>query len=160
MVNPVRLGNWAPVGQRHPLVVPGWVQGVLLPKLGWPKSVSQFQFLFSHLLVLSFVPAFVIGLANVRFRQKVAAYVWLVASAILAYKFLTFPTASVFQSHAMSAFHRYFGGEFLIPEYRNWQEFWSVTASNADMERGMTQLHFTAPFYASTLVWGTASQHG
>src|SRR6266853_607149 len=99
----------------------GWVQGVLLPKLGWPKSVSQFQFLFSHLLVLSFVPAFVTGLANVRFRQKVAAYVWLVPSAILAYKLLTFPTASVFQSHAMSAFHRYFVGGFLISEYRNWQ---------------------------------------
>jgi len=126
----------------------GWVQGVLLPKLGRPKSVSQFQFLFSHLLVLSFVPAFVTGLANVRFKQEVAAYVWLVPSAILAYKFLTLPTASVFQSHAMSAFHQYFGGEFLIPEYRNWQEFWPIAASNADMERGMAQLHFTAPFYA------------
>ena len=126
----------------------GWAQSVLLPKLGWPKSVSQFQFLFSHLLVLSFVPAFVAGLANVRLRQKVAAYVWLVPSAILAYKLLTYPTVSVFQSRAMSAFHQYFEGGFLIPEYRNWQEFWSVTASNADMERGMAQLHFTAPFYA------------
>jgi hypothetical protein len=80
--------------------------------------------------------------------EKVAAYVWLVPGAILAYKLLTFPTVSVLQGHAMSAFHQYFGGGFLIPEYRNCQEFWSVTASNADMERGMAQLHFTAPFYA------------
>lgn len=126
----------------------GWVRGSLLPVLGWPKSISQFQFLFSHLLVLSAVPAFLAGLANVRFRQNVVAYVWLVPTVILAYKFLTFPTVSVFQSHASSAFHQYFGGGFLIPEYRNWQEFWSIATSNADLERGMAQLHITAPFYA------------
>ena len=126
----------------------GWVQGFLLPKLGFPKSVSQLEVLFSHLLVLSFVPAFATGLVNVRFRQKVVAYVWLVPSLILAYKLLTFPTASVLQSHASAAFHHYFGGGFLIPEYRNWQEFWSIATSSAVMERGMAQLHFTAPFYA------------
>ena len=128
----------------------GWVQRSLLPELGWPKSVSGFQFLFSHLLVLSFVPAFVTGLANVRLRQKVVAYVWLVPGVLLGYKLVTFPTTSVFQSfqsHASSALHQYFGGGFLIPDFRNWQEFWSTTV-NADAMRGMEQLHFTAPFYA------------
>ena len=130
----------------------GWVQGSLLPVLGWPKSVSAFQFLFSHLFALSFVPAFAIALANVRFKQNVVAFVWLVPTLVLCYKLLTFPTASVFQtfqSHASSAFHHYFGGGFSIPEYRNWQEFWSsMTMANADVGRGMEQMHFTAPFYA------------
>lgn len=33
---------------------------------------------------------------------------------ILAYKFVTFPTPSVLQSHFSAAFHQYFGGEFVI----------------------------------------------
>jgi hypothetical protein len=126
----------------------GWVQGSMLPLLGWPKSVSQFQFLFSHILALSFVPGFFAALANVRFKQNVVAYVWLVPALVLSYKVLTFPTVSVLQSHASSALHHYFGGGFSIPEYRNWQEFWSITTANPDMERGMGQMHFTAPFYA------------
>jgi hypothetical protein len=126
----------------------GWFQGFLLPALVWPKSESQFQFLFSHVFAFSFVPAFLISLANVRFKQNVVAYVWLVPTMILSYKLLTFTTPSVLQNHASSAFHQYFGGGFSIPEYRNWQEFWSITASSADMERGLAQMRFTAPFYA------------
>lgn len=126
----------------------GWFQGSLLPMLGWPKSESQFQFLFSHILAFSFVPAFLIALTNVRFKQTVVAYVWLVPTIILSFKLLTFSTPSIFQSHASSTFHQYFGGGFSIPEYRNLQEFWSIAASNADMERGLVQMRFTAPFYA------------
>jgi len=41
-----------------------------------------------------------------------------------------------------------FWGRVLIPEYRDWHDFWSIVASNPDMTRGMAQLSFTAPFYA------------
>ena len=70
---------------------------------------------------------------NVRFKQNVVAYVWVVPTLILSYKVLTFPTVSVFQSHAFSVFHYYFGGGFSISEYRNWQEFWSIARVNADI---------------------------
>jgi hypothetical protein len=67
---------------------------------------------------------------------------------ILAYKLLTFPAPSVFHSQFSSAFHQYFGGGFLIPEFRDWHDFWTLVRSNPDMMRGKAQLDFTAPFYA------------
>ena len=112
-------------------------------------SSSQFEFLFSHLLAFSFVPAFLAGLVNARFKHRVAQFVWLVPAAILAYKLATFPAPSVLQSHQLSAaFHQYFGGGFLISEFRDWHDFWSIVDSNPDMARGMAQMTYTAPFYA------------
>ena len=126
----------------------GWTRERLLPFLRQPTSSGGFEFLFSHLFAFSFIPAFFSGLMNARFRHKVAEYVWLVPTTILVYKFATFAAPSVLQSHFSGAFHEYFGGGFLIPEYRDWREFWSIAGSNPDMARGMIQLKFTAPFYA------------
>jgi len=56
---------------------------------------------------------------------------------------------SVLAVQPWSAFHQYFGGGFLIPEYRSWQELWLITQSSPDMIRGMAQHTFTAPFYAA-----------
>jgi hypothetical protein len=113
-----------------------------------PSSSGRFEFLFSHILALSFIPAFLSGLINVRYRHKAAQFVWLVPAAILAYKFATFPAPSVMQSQFPAAFHQYFGGGFLVPEFKNWQDLFSIAGSNNDMTRGMAQLSFTAPFYA------------
>jgi hypothetical protein len=126
----------------------GWTRGTLLPLLQHPTSSSSFEFLFSHVLAFSFVPAFAAGLINARFKHRVAQFVWLVPTVILAYKFLTFPNPSVFQSQFSAAFHQYFGGGFLIPEFRDWHEFWAIVGSNSDTTRGRAQLDFTAPFYA------------
>jgi hypothetical protein len=126
----------------------GWTRGTLLPLLQRPTSSSSFEFLFSHLLVFSFVPAFAVGLINARFKHKAAQFVWLVPTVILVYKFLTFPAPSVFHSQFSSAFHQYFGGGFLIREFRDWHDFWTLVRSNPDMMRGKAQLDFTAPFYA------------
>ena len=134
------------------LIVPwlaGWTRNILLPILQHPSPSGRFEFAYSHILGFSFIPAFLLGLINARFRRKAAQFVWLVPAAILAYKFLTFPSPSVFQSQFSAAFHQYFGGGFVIPEFRSWQEFFSIATSNADMTRGMVQLRFTAPFYAS-----------
>jgi hypothetical protein len=94
----------------------GWTRGRMLPLLEIrTTSSSQFEFLFSHLLAFSFVPAFLAGLVNARFKHRVAQFVWLVPAAILAYKLATFPAPSVLQSHQLSAaFHQYFGGGFRI----------------------------------------------
>lgn len=128
----------------------GWTRGRLLPFLHISStSSSQFEFFFSHLLAFSFVPAFLTGLANARFKHKAAEFVWAVPTVILAYKLITFSTVtSVLRSQSSSAFHQYFGGGFLIPEYRDWQDFWRIARSNPDMIRGMAQHSFTAPFYA------------
>jgi|SRR5215469_1232269 len=126
----------------------GWTRGVLLPLLHYPTTSSTFQFFFSHLIAFSFVPAFLTGLANARFKHRVAEYVWLVPVAVLTYKFATFPAPSVFQSRFDAAVHQYFAGGFLISEYHDWHEFWSIVASNSDTLRGMAQLRYTAPVYA------------
>jgi hypothetical protein len=128
----------------------GWTRGWLLPVLQRPTSSSSFQFLFSHIFAFSFIPAFLIGLVNARWRHKVAHFVWVVPAVILAYKFVTFPAPSVLQSHShfSAAFHQYFGGAFVIREFSDWEDLWSLVGGNADMSRGMAQLKFTAPFYA------------
>src|SRR5580658_8150551 len=124
----------------------GWTRGTLLPLLQRPTSSSRYEFLFSHLFAFSFVPAVVVGLVNARFKHKAAQFVWVVPTAILAYKFLTFPAPSVFPSQFSAAFHRYFEGGFLIPEFRDWHDFWAMVGP--DMMRGRVQLYFTASFYA------------
>jgi hypothetical protein len=133
------------------LIVPwliGWTHNRLLPTLQHPSRSGRFEFAYSHILAFSFVPAFVLGLINARFRRNAAQFVWLVPAAILANKFVTFPSPSVFQRQFSAAFHQYFAGGFVMPEFRSWQEFASIVTSNADMTRGMAQIRFTAPFYA------------
>jgi hypothetical protein len=139
------------VAQFCPAWLAGFTRGKLLPHLQIAStSSSQFEFFFSHLFVFSVVPGFLAGLLNGISKHKVAAFVWVVPSAILAYKLLTFSAAtSVLQGESSSAFHQYFGGGFLIPEYRDWQDFWRIASSNPDVLRGMAQSTFTAPFYTA-----------
>lgn len=128
----------------------GWTRGKLLPLLQIPStSSSAFEFDFSHLFAFSFIPAFLAAFTNVRFKHRVAEFVWVVPAVILAYKLATFSAStSVLAGQSSSAFHQYFEGGFLIPEYRDWQEFWEIVRENPDMMRGMDQAHYTAPFYA------------
>jgi hypothetical protein len=127
----------------------GWTRGTALPLLLQHSTPSsRFEFLYSHLLALSFVPAFFAGLINARFKHKAAQFVWLVPTMILAYKFATFPAPSVLQSQLAAAIHQYFGDGFTIGEFQNWREFWDIVRFNSDMMRGMAQMQYTAPFYA------------
>jgi hypothetical protein len=125
-----------------------WTRDTLLPLLQHPSSSGRFEYLYSHLFGFSFVPGFVAGLVNARFRHRAAQFVWLLPAVILAYKFVMFPSPSVLQGQLSAAFHQYFGGGFMIPDFRNWHDFWAIAGSNSDMTRGLAQLEFTAPFYA------------
>ena len=127
----------------------GWTRGTLLPLLQQPTNSGRFEFLFSHILAFSFIPAFFCGLLDARFKHTAAQFVWIVPTLILAYNYLTFPAPSVFASQSSGAFHYYFGGCFLVPEFRNFHEMFQIAGSNSDMTRGMAQLKFTAPFYAA-----------
>lgn len=130
-----------------PIELSAWTRNTLLPLLQHPTSSGSFEFLFSNLLAFTFIPASLIGLINVRLRHKAAEFVWVVPALILIYKIVTFPASSVLQNQHGGAFHHYFGGGFLIPEFRDWRDFWSIVATNPDMTRGMDQLKFAAPFY-------------
>jgi len=125
-----------------------WTRDTLLPFLQHPSSSGRFEYLYSHLFVFSFIPGFVAGLVNARFRHKAAQFVWLLPAVMLAYKFRTFPSPSVLQGQGSAAFHQYFAGGFTIPDFRNWHEFLSIAGSNSDMARGRAQTNFTAPVYA------------
>jgi len=119
----------------------------LLPILRMPSTDGDFQFGFTHLLAFSSVPAFLLGLINAQYRHKGALLVWTVPVIVLGYKFATFPT-SLFQPHFQAAFHHYFGGNFLIPEYHSYRELFEIAGANPDMQRGMDQHQITAPAYA------------
>lgn len=126
----------------------GWTLGTLLPIFGLGLHLNRFEFLFSHLLSLSSVPAFCTGLANARFRHSAAQFVWIIPTLVLIYKLATFSsTDSVLFGDPLSRFHYYFSGNFLIPDYHTWKEFWLI-AGSLDMTRGVDQLLFTGPFYA------------
>jgi WD40-like Beta Propeller Repeat len=134
----------------------GFIRARLLPLLQLTTTSSgQLEFFFSHLFIFSVVLGFLVGLLNGRPEQRMAEFVWIVPSAILAYKLLTFSTVgSALQSQSSSAFHHYFGGGFLIPEYRDWRDFWRIAESNPDVIRGLAQATVTAPFYDSGDVFG------
>jgi hypothetical protein len=68
--------------------------------------------------------------------------------SFLAYKFITFPT-SAFQNRFEAGFHYFFAGSFLIGEFHNFTELFSVVAANPEAIRGMDQFRFTGPFYAA-----------
>jgi hypothetical protein len=125
----------------------GRVHDLLLSSSGDPGE-SQFQFLFSHLLALSFIPGFLAGLVSFKYRHTIALFVWVVPGVILAYQFYAFP-ASALESHTAVAYHEYFGGDFMIPEYQNYRDLFVIASTNADLLRGVEQVRFTAPFYTA-----------
>ena len=102
-----------------------------------------FQLLFSHLFLLSFVPAAVAGSLNARFRQRSACWVWVLPTMLLTFAVLRYPHSLLGKSHP--GIEHYFG-DVSIPEFRSFEEMahylgpW--TSSFVD------QLNYTAPFYA------------
>jgi hypothetical protein len=114
-----------------------------------PPTVGAFQFTYSHVFIWSFVPCILIGfLYSQWFRHRVALLVWLVPLAVLAFKFFTFRT-SVFESRWAGAFHEYFAGGFVIPEFHSYEEMFQIARSNPDMLRGLEQIRFTGRFYGA-----------
>lgn len=69
----------------------GWTYRNLFSALQIHTKRSSFEFLYTHLLFFSFVPAFLTGLVNARFKHRVAEFVWIIPSLVLLYKLVTFP---------------------------------------------------------------------
>jgi len=126
-----------------------WARGEVLPFFHHKSASGSFEFLFSHLLLLSVIVGFVTSLLNTAFRHKAAQYVWIVPTVLLAYELVTFsPMRSVLQNES-SALHQYFGSDFHVAEFQSWNDFWAKASANYDMKRGLAQLRFTCPFYVA-----------
>lgn len=90
--------------------------GHVLPfLLGHPLRGNPFQFAFSHLLALSFLPGFAAGFGNAKsLRNGVVRFVWLVPVVVLVFLFVfrgpgMYPTL-FWESDFGQAFHYFFGG--------------------------------------------------
>jgi len=119
----------------------------ILPIVDPGNHTSFFQFEFSHLFGFTFIPPFVAGLINSRRGRYPALFVWIIPTVVLAYKLIAFHT-TLFQDHYTAAFHYYFAGGFLIGEFHNYQDLFTVVVANPGAIRGLEQLRFTGPFYA------------
>lgn len=96
------------LGEKHLHALAGWTRAMLFPLLQRPMTSGRFEFLFSPLLALSVVPAFFVGLINGKLRAEFATSPWILPSAILLYKLLTFSMrVSVLQSQSLPALHYY-----------------------------------------------------
>jgi hypothetical protein len=111
-------------------------------------ATSSMQFLVSHLVLLSFVPAFVVGLViNAKFRHEVAQDVWIVPVAILAVAFLfgpgMYPTM-LWDSDFRGTFHYFFGGGFHLVDFRKHENYLNGLR---EWERAWAQIRDTMPAY-------------
>jgi hypothetical protein len=128
----------------------------ILPLLGMSPDASRFQFAFNHLLLFGVVCGLCSGIIVAGYNHRAAQFVWAVPAAILAFKFITFPS-SLFANHVSLAFHHYLAGGFLIPEFHSYREMFA--GWSPDYERGLDQVRFTLPVYVST-AYGCASWAG
>ena len=129
----------------------GWVNRTLLPFFGFATSSSGLGLLFSHLFAFAFVPAFIAGLVNAKFKHRAAEFVWIVPAVVLVYEIIAFQgTSSVLDHDRFLAFHYYFGSTFLLPDSHGWgsKTYWDAVRTSSDVVRALAQMKFTAPFYA------------
>jgi hypothetical protein len=120
------------------------VHNVILPLVGKPSAESRLAFAFDHLPLFSILCGAVAGFIAATYRHRAAWFVWIVPTAVLAYKFVTFPS-SIFQNGYALAFHHYIAGGFLIPEFHSLREMLQNLSS--DDIRGADQVRFSVPVY-------------
>ena len=116
-----------------------------------PVAESSIQFFFSHLLVFSFFPALVAGIAGAKLLRRGAAFAWVIPVAVLAYGFFfasatVYPTA-IWDSDFAPAIHNYFGGGFHIPVIHDYKDLAFNSGLMGDFLRGNLQFRSTAPVY-------------
>ena len=124
----------------------GWVARTLIPYFRGtgPAALSAgFQLTFSHLFVLSFVPAAVAGSLNARFRQSSAYWVWILPACLLGLAIARFPHSLLDQS--WPGISHYFG-DVAVPEFHSYQEM--SQRMGPWIQRSLDQKNLTAPFYA------------
>jgi hypothetical protein len=119
-----------------------------------PAGGGSWQFFFTHLFAISFIPALLVGYLNSKLLlHRIGRYVWTIPVAILVIVFVfaapgIYPTM-ILESDFARAFHYYFGGDFEFHgEFHTYREFARGILENRDFQRGWDQFRITVPAYA------------
>lgn len=128
----IHLGPW---------LLSRWFAWVV-PLLGGRPSEFAADYWLQHLEWVSIVPALLVGYVSCRYLRTMAVYAWIVPTAILGYRLLTFtdPHASVLATNPWSRFSYYFVIERFMPTF--------YADRGADPIRVAAQLAFVSPFYS------------
>lgn len=122
-----------------PWIIGRWFAWIL-PATGTATAVSSADWYLQHLIVVTALPALIVGGLADRHRFS-AVFAWIVPTVVLAYKMLRFtPAHSVLGSSSASVFSYFFG------ELHGMPTFTDLTAG--DPVRIFTQMFVTAPFIA------------
>ena len=112
------------------------------PLTGVPSSASfPADYYLQHLELISIAPAFAVGYIISRSLPRLAMWVWILPTTILAYQLLTFtdPHASVLVSDPWNRFAYFFVTERLMPIFPDLR--------GSDPVRVVKQMTVVAPFY-------------
>ncbi len=114
----------------------------VLPLFGISASTPLADRWLEHFEIVSIIPAFVAGYVVCRYLPKLATSAWILPTAVLCYKLLTFtnPHASVFVSEPWARFSYYFVIERSPPTLYNFR--------GSDFVRLSSQMSYVAPFYS------------
>lgn len=123
----------------------GRIYDSVIPLLQIPSSESRFQFLFNHLAILGLLCGMLAAVVTAQYRHGAMKWVWTVPTAVVVYKFATYPS-TLFENHFAVAFHHYFSAGFLIPEFHSYSEMFA--AWSPEYVRGLDQMRYAAPAYA------------
>jgi hypothetical protein len=118
-----------------------------------PMSATSWQFGFSHLFVLSFLPALLVGFVNEKLLpHRIVLLAWVIPATMLTIVLVLFvstATGLFIENDIKEALRYYFSGGFVIPaEFQTRRELLIAFKQNPDMARGWAQLRFTGPLYA------------
>lgn len=124
-----------------PRLVATWFN-VIAPFFHVEASTWSADWYLHHLVVVSAVPAMIVGYINVRHPESLAPWVWVVPSLLLGYKLLTYhASGSALNESSLSGLAYLFDTQLAMPTFRN--------PFAGDPARVLAQMNITAPFCAA-----------
>ena len=123
-----------------PRLVSAWFNW-MTPLLHIESGASPADWYLQHLVIVTIIPALVVGYVNVRGAHSVGSWAWVVPALVLAFKFVTYTSpGSVLDAAHLSAFQYFFDIQQVMPTFRN--------PLASDPGRVLAEMNVTAPFYA------------
>ncbi|MGC2111495.1 MAG: hypothetical protein WA655_18410 [Candidatus Korobacteraceae bacterium] len=123
-----------------PRLVSTWFNWIA-PMLHLENGVPPADWYLQHLVVITIIPALIVGYVNVRGSYSMAPYAWAIPLLVLAYKLVTYSASgSVLYGTHLSAFEYFFDIQQVMPTFAN--------PLASDPGRVLAQMNTTAPFYA------------
>ena len=123
-----------------PRLVSTWSNWVA-PMLHIESNAPAADWYLQHLLIVTIIPALVVGYLNVRGSNSMGSWAWAVPALVLAYKLVSYRSpGSVLYGTQLSAFQYFFDIQRVMPMFTN--------PLASDPGRVLAQMNVTAPFYA------------